>query len=304
MKIFLSFLLCLYLSLPFAAHAGSQRILATVFPVWLLLQEVTRDVPGVDADLLLPAGTGCPHDYAITPSERRTLAGADVLVMNGLGMESFLGPQEKLPELMKPGAAVVDCSKGLHHLLGEIQTHGDHAQNAPHHGANPHLFASPSMAAHMVQNMADQLSALLPAQSESLQANAMLAKKRLEALAQECSKLHLDGRRVVAQHSVFDYLARDCGLTVIAHIQSHEGQEPSARNMLDLLKLIRREQADAVLVEPQYPARAGQTLADETGIPCLSLDPAAHGPKHATLDYYENIMRANLHALERHLAHR
>jgi ABC-type Zn uptake system ZnuABC Zn-binding protein ZnuA len=131
---------------------------------------------------------------------------------------------------------------------------------------------------------------------------------RLEALAAECKSLggKLANRSVIAQHNIFDYLARDIGLTVEALIQSHDGQEPSARAMLALVRLIRSHKVAAVLTEPQYPARAGRTLAAETGIPCLELEPAANGPDKLTapLDWYENIMRSNLRNLEQALGTR
>ena len=62
----------------------------------------------------------------------------------------------------------------------------------------------------------------------------------------------------------------------------------------------------AVITEPQYPARAGRTLAAETGIPCITLDPAANGPDNiaSPLEWYENIMRGNIRTLEQALGTR
>jgi ABC-type Zn uptake system ZnuABC Zn-binding protein ZnuA len=76
--------------------------------------------------------------------------------------------------------------------------------------------------------------------------------------------------------------------------------------MLDLVRLIRSKGVAAVLTEPQYPARAGRTLAAETGIPCITLDPAANGPEglSSPLDWYEKIMRENLRTLEQALGTR
>ena len=99
MKTFFTFLVCLVLALASPAGAAAREITASVFPVWLLLREVARDVPGVNLSLLLPPGTGCPHDYAMTVQDRRALARADVLVVNGLGLESFLGEEGRAGKL-------------------------------------------------------------------------------------------------------------------------------------------------------------------------------------------------------------
>jgi len=309
MKAILSLLLCLCFGLSAApAHAGGQarEYTATVFPVWILLQEIAGGAPGVNVNLLLPAGSGCPHDYAMTPADRRTLARADVLVMNGLGLEAFLGDGAKLRSLLKPGASALEASKGVGGLL-----HSEgHSHDGHHHacGANPHIFASPSMMANMARSIAAQLAGLDPEHAALYEAKGQETAKRLETLAAECRNAgeKLAGRAVIAQHSAFDYLARDLGLSMEAHIQAHDGHEPSARAMLDLVRLIRAKKVAAVITEPQYPARTGRTLAAETGIPCISLDPAANGPEHLDhpLDWYEKTMRANLRTLEQALGTR
>lgn len=312
MKFILSLLLCLFLGLPSPARAEQPRELtATVFPVWILLKEVAKDVPGVNVTLLLPAGSGCPHDYAMTPNDRRRLAKADVLVMNGLGLEGFLGYASKRHSLLKPGASVVIAAQDLSGILPAEgsscgHSHSGHGKDAC--SANPHIFAAPSMMAQMARSIVSQLAGFDSANADRYRANGADIVGRLEALAAECrnSGEKLNARAVIAQHNIFDYLARDMGLSVEAHIQPHDGHEPSARGMLDLVRLIRSHKVAAVLTEPQYPARAGRTLAAETGIPCLELDPAANGPDNldSPLDWYEKLMRSNLRTLEQALGTR
>ena len=312
MKILLSLLLCLFLGQPSPARAEQPRELtATVFPVWILLKEVAKDVPGVNVNLLLPAGSGCPHDYAMTPNDRRRLAKADVLVMNGLGLEGFLGYAAKRNSLLKPGASVIIAAQDLSGILPAegscSHSHSGHGKDAC--SANPHIFAAPSMMAQMARSIVSQLTTSLDAaNADRYRANGADIVSRLEALAAECRRSgeKLNARAVITQHNIFDYLARDMGLHVEAHIQPHDGQEPSARGMLDLVRLIRSKNVAAVLTEPQYPARAGRTLAAETGIPCITLDPAANGPEglKSPLDWYEKLMRENLRTLEQALGTR
>ncbi len=297
MKILLTLLLGLVLSCPSSAFAAQKNVVASVFPVWLLLREVTRDVPDVSVGLLLPAGTGCPHDYAMTPQDRRTLARADVLVINGLGLESFLGTPEKTRDLMKPGAHLIDISRDVDGLMEEAG-HEGHG-----HGANPHIFASPAMMAKMALSLAGQLAETDKDNAALYTENGRRAAKSCEALAGACAAAgsRLAGKGVVTQHDIFGYLVRDMGLRVDGLIQPHEGQEPSARDMLNLVRLIREKGTAAVITEPQYPDRAGQTLASETGVPCIELDPVASGPADAPFDYYETVMRENLRTLEKSL---
>ena len=296
MKILTTLLLCLVLGCASPVLASGRELVASVFPVWLLLRQVVRDVPDTSVSLLLPAGTGCPHDYAMTPQDRRTLARADVLVINGLGLESFLGEPGRAGKLMKEGASVLDISSHVDGILHEEDDGHGHDE----HGANPHLFASPTMMSRMADSLAAQLSESDPEHAALYAANAERVKNSLRDVTEACVALGRSaaGRGIAVQHNIFNYLARDIGLNVDAVIQPHEGQEPSARDMLELVRVLREKKTAAIITEPQYPARTGNTLSAETGIPCLSLDPVASGPADAPADYYETVMRDNLRVLE------
>lgn len=152
------------------------------------------------------------------------------------------------------------------------------------------------MAAKVVRNIAAGLGKIDPAGAQLYADNARAYAARLEELANEMSAELKDvpNRKIVTQHAVLDYLAHDCSLEIVAVIEENPGQEPSAAEMLELVGDIKASGAAAIFTEPQYPAKAGQTIADEAGIPVAVLDPVASGPDDAPLDYYEKTMRANL----------
>ena len=79
------------LTLMCGAALAQTRVLATTFPVYQIVRNITQNVPDVEVQLMLPAQAGCPHDYALTPQDMSKLAQADILVLNGLGLEAFLG---------------------------------------------------------------------------------------------------------------------------------------------------------------------------------------------------------------------
>ena len=272
------------------ALAADSEILVTSFPLWLLARQVAAGIPGVTVDLLIPADAGCPHDYGLTPRDMMRLSAADVLIMNGLGMEAFLGADAAAAAArMKPGGRVIVSAEGVPDLLRD-------ADGTP----NPHLFASPRMAAWLVRNMGEGLAGAYPRHAGRYRANAAACAADLEALAADFAALgpRLARTRIMTQHRDFDYLARDSGLEVVAAVQPHEGQEPSAADLLRLVRLIREKGVGAVFTDSQYPARAGETLARETGIPLAVLDSVAGGPAGASPDYYKYVMKNNLHVLE------
>jgi ABC-type Zn uptake system ZnuABC Zn-binding protein ZnuA len=284
---------------PVAPATGKKlHILASTFPMTLFARNVTAGREGVYVEPMLPASMGCPHDYVLTPEDLRKIAEADVLVVNGLGMEEYLGkPVERVNATIR----VLDSSHGV---VGLLPSAGDKNHGHEHGVYNPHLFASPSMAAKVVRNLAEELAAVDPAGADLYRRNAHAYAARLEALAGEFAATGFRSRKIVTQHAVFDYLARDAGLEIVAVVEETPGQEPSAARMIEIVSLIRSSGAAAVFTEPQYPAKVTETIAKEAGVPVATLDPVAsrQGRDDAPLDYYERTMHRNLQTLQRTLS--
>ena len=282
--------------LPSAARVKKTRILCSVFPVWLFARNVTSGSLAVQLDLMLPAAMGCPHDYVLTPQDMEKIALADVLIINGLGLEEFIGAPLKKAN---PKIVVIDACKEISPMM--MKSEGDgHGDAHLHSEANPHLFASPRMAGQMVSNIAIQLAKIVPAEAQLYARNAASYSIRLTRLGEELSGAvrQLRARRVMTTHAVFDYLAGDAGLEIAAVIEETPGQEPSAADMLRLIKTIKESKVAAVFTEPQYPDRTARTIAREAGAPVAALDPVASGPQGAPMDYYEQAMRRNVKVLK------
>jgi zinc transport system substrate-binding protein len=320
-KIAIFFVLLFFAALP--AQAGNKRvILCSTYPIFQITRNVVVGMNSVDVQLLIPAALGCPHDYALTPQDMGKLNEADILIVNGLGMEEFLGtPVEKA----NPRIKVIDSSVGIKEILsyvghddehedndhdadhdGDHHEEGDedgHDHDHEHSGTNPHLFASPRMVSLLAMNIAGELSKLDPNAAGTYFTNAKGYAGKMNALAEEFMTLgkRLKNNRIVTQHGVFDYLARDMGLEIVAVVQEHGGREPSAADMLAIVKTVKEKKAGAIFTEPQYPAKVGHTIAREAGIVTATLDPVANGPEGAPLDYYETVMRQNLLTLEKTL---
>lgn len=207
--------------------------------------------------------------------------------------EHFLktaGGQDIEPVLQEPE------SGHTHHHAGK---HHEHDRHHYHGGVNSHLFASPRMTAKLALNIAAELSKADPDGAAIYSKNAYLYAETMNKLADDMAVLgkRLKNNRIVQPHGVFDYLARDMGLQIVAVMQAH-GQEPSASEMMHLVDTIQTSHAGAIFTEPQYPEKTGKVLSKETGIPVAVLDPVATGPENAPLTYYETVMRQNMKTLE------
>jgi ABC-type Zn uptake system ZnuABC Zn-binding protein ZnuA len=315
-----------------AGDKGKLTVLVDTFPIYQIVKNVTAGDNGINVELLLSPELGCPHNYVLTPADMRKIAGADVLVTNGLELDSFLNSADLRANSKLRG---IDSSAGIQGILQSAEAcegdhdkedddHSDHGAAAhaghdhhekashkvkdshAHAGANPHLFASPLMSAKLAVNIAIKMSEIRPGVKSLYQNNAALFMSRMRVLNDEFTAAvkRLKNNRIVTQHGVFDYLARDVGLEIVAVIQTHPGSEPSASEMLGLVKKIKEKKAGAVFAEPQYAMKVPQTIAKEAGIPVANLDPVASGPAGAANDYFEKTMRANIQILEKTLGTR
>jgi len=310
-----SLLFFMFSSQAFSAQAAAKRILCTTFPVFQITRNVTAGVDGIEVELMIPARLGCPHNYSLTPGDMRKIASADILVINGLGMEEFLGAPlyEANPELV-----TVNSAEGIEGLLefghsesGEHPGDDKHMEDqdpdsAPeetahsHSDLNPHLFASPGMAVKLTVNITEGLAGIYPDGAGTFRENGRRYAAELNNLAEGFTTLagRLINNRIVTQHGAFDYLARDAGLKIVAVINAEGGSSLSAAGIISLVKKINQTKAGAVFTEPQYPRRIGTAIAGEAGIPAGELDPVASGPENAPLDYYQTVMRRNMEVLE------
>lgn len=293
------------------AEPAARKILCTTYPLHLIARNITEGRANVSVERLLPSQLGCPHDYVLTPQDMKRLEKADILIINGLGLEEFLSiPLKKI----NPNLIVIDSSRDITPLLPDTEGHHHHAEGEKAHSGhraaselqtrmNPHLFASPKMAARIAAAVASGLSATDPEGAEVYSRNARAYSERLDALARDFASAvsGLRNNRIITQHGVFDYLARDSGLEIVGVIQAHAGKDPSAAEMIALVKTARSTGAGAVFAEPQYPQRIARTIATEAGIAFAVLDPVASGPENPPLSYYETVMRANIETLKKTL---
>ena len=276
---------------PSAGAADPLRVLTSFLPMEIFTRNVVGDAPGVTVVSMLPASMGCPHDYALTPGDMKKIASADLFVVNGYGMEEFLGE----PVLRaNPKIRIAETARAVPPI------HGGHG----HGDINPHTWVSPRNAILQVREIEKALSTARPASAGAFRRNADAYISRLSALAEEFEAAAKTFRRrnIVTFHNVFDYLSRDLGLTVVGVIETAPGQEPSAGEIRNLSRTIREKKVPVVFSEPQYSPKLAEALAKEAGVPVRVLDPVSTGSPAPTA--YEDAMRRNLSTLKEALSAR
>ena len=260
-------------------------IVASFYPVYLDVLQLTKDVPGVDATLLVPPSTGCLHDYALTGGDMKTLTGADVLVVNGGGMEGFL---TQLATDFS-GLTVIESSQGIVPVLDPLGA------------TDPHVWTSPKSASIQLSNIARGLAEADPAHAVLYAANATRYGEALAALDRRAETVFAPyvGTHVLAGHSSFLYFARDYGFEVIGLFGLDDGQTVGTGELSRMIDAAKTLPGSLIVSDPQYPAIAGETVARETGLQACVFDSVAGGTLEgaAALNDYLDRMNANLDRL-------
>ena len=162
---------------------------------------------------------------------------------------------------------------------------------------NAHVWLDPSRAIKQVQNIADGLAEADPAHAAAYQENAAGYIERLTALDSELKAqlAPFAGADIITFHEAFAYFADAYGLHVAGVIANEPGEEPSTRDIADTCDLVTTLGIRTLFVEPQYPQKAAETIARETGASIYTLDPCVSGD--GTKESYETIMRENARVL-------
>lgn len=269
-----------------AARAASKpvRITASFYPMYIATLNVTKGVPGVEVRDLTKPMTGCLHDYSITTDDMKQLTKTDIFVVNGAGMESFLDKVIK----QQPNIKIVSASDGI-----ELIKDGT--------GENPHVWVSVSLHLKQVRNIASQLALADPQHAKQYARNAAVYVAKLERLRSEmhAGLKDLKTRDIITFHEAFPYFAKEFGLHIAAVIEREPGSEPSAKELAETITLVKKAKVKALFAEPQYPAKAAQAIARETGAKLYTLDPAVTGPMKD--DAYIITMTKNLSELRKAL---
>lgn len=276
-------------------------VAATMLPTTVFALNLLQGVPGVTVRALSQPETGCLHDYQLQPDDLRLLSQADLLLLNGAGMEaSFLDRIfQQYPDLPQ-----VDSSTGVQLLASSVaHEHGSEHEHESHeppheHEQNGHIWMSVGNAMQQVRNIAEALCALLPGDAAAIRSNEAAYLARLETLQSDmrAATAPLSGAAIVTYHDAFAYLADEQGLRVAATLVADPEDTPSTRAVASLVDEIRSEGLQVVFTEPGASTQSAGTLARETGIRIASLDPITRG--EATLDAYETRQRANLRTLQ------
>jgi len=256
---------------------GKLQVVTSFYPVYIGALNITDQVEGITLTNLAKPTTGCLHDYQLSTEDMVRLGEADIFLINGGGMESFMeevaGQYPKLPIIETGSAYLAEANK------------------------NTHIWLCLDGYASQMEVMEKALSEIDPDNRYAYRENLGIYLEELDRLkikAEELSK-KIGGIKVILFHEGFEYLTDMLELEAVAVLDMDEDTGLNAGELSDLAELAKKEGAVYLLCDSGSGKTAADTIAGEINGEVIVLDPLTSGASEKTA--YLTAMENNLNIL-------
>ena len=248
------------------SQTGSADILATTGPVAEIAEALTSGT-GLTVDTLITESVSCLHDYSLSVQQMKAVQESSLVMLSGCGLEEFMVDALS-------GRDVIELADGISvHEADEHAHEEEHAHNHAHE-LDPHVWLDPDNLAVMAHNAAAALSAHWPEHADTIAENetAFCAELAVLKAYGEAQLTELTCRELVTFHDGFSYFADAFDLTIAASMEIEAGSEPAARELCEIVDLVRAHEIPAIFTERNGAQDAAGIVSRETGAPVFALD--------------------------------
>lgn len=256
---------------------GQYTVVTSFYPMYIAALNVVGENDHIRLENLSEPQTGCLHDYQLTPADMQLLSTADAFIINGGGIESFLGEvAEQYPDL-----TIINASEQV-----------DLIEDNAHAWMNIEAYMT------QVKTIEAELSAADPADTEQFSENADAYLAKLSSLKEQADAVKplTKGKNIVIFHEAYEYVAEEFGMQVSYVMDLDEERQVSAGEVADVVRTVTDGGVRVILAEELYGKDMGDTVESETDAKICYLDTLVRGDYDA--DSYLNAMQQNITLLK------
>ena len=305
------------------AQEGDFVVMTSFYPMYIATMNITDGVNGVEVKNLTNNATGCLHDYQLSTKDLKQLDKADMLIVNGGGMESFLedvySQYGNLTVVTATdGVNLLASTDGHEHSHADAHDEDEH-DNSEHtdadihdadehdshdHGEyNAHSWIDISLYIKEVENIADALIENNPENASYYTENLNKYKEKLQRMLDETNEIKeavsnnrksADG--VVVFHEAFDYLEDSLNLNITETINMDDNSVLSAAQIGDIIDDVNSGNVKYILADETYGKAAAEAVKKECDVKVIYIDPLTSG--ESDKDAYVDGMHKNLELLK------
>lgn len=283
------------------AEGGSISVVTSLYPVYVLTQNLADQISDIKVDSLTDFSAGCLHDYQLTTNDMKLLSSADVFIINGGGMEDYIEDViDNYPEI-----TVIDLSKDIA-MIESLEHEGED---------NPHVWLDPQLYTIQIRNarkgLEEYIKSLETDKSadiiDKLNFNTDVYLDKIQDIVEDMN-LILDSvknralnndisNKVVIFHDSFAYLADKAGLEVAYAVEIDEEHPLSAGEIAEIIDTINDQGIQYLFTEEQHDGTISDRIKEETGADIYVIDSAVTGD--GSKDSYLEAMRHNIDTLNK-----
>ena len=302
-------------------------VVTSFYPMYIATLNIVDGVEGVRLENLSEPQTGCLHDFQLTPEDMKLLSTADVFVINGGGIESFMSDVAKAYPKLDVVEACEDVallseddadsdhdhdhdadaesdsdhdhdheadteSDSDHDHDHEADAESDSAHDHDHGDENAHAWMSVPRYRTMVQTIASRLAEKDAKHADEYYANAKAYDAKLAVLEEKINSLKslTNGQNIIIFHEAYAYVADDFSMNACYLLDLDEERSVSAGEIKQVIGAIKDDGVSVILAEELYGKSMGDTVSRETDVHVVYIDPLNRGEydKDSYLDGMEH----------------
>ena len=291
-KLLMTLLIILTFSTPALAKVS---IVATLPWIGSLASDLGKDKVAVKV-LVKPSQD--PHQIEAKPSMILAVKSADILIYNGLDLEigylPLLIESSRNPKVQPGQSGNLDCSQ----FIKVIEKHEsvDRSMGDVHPLGNPHYHLSAQNILGIARGMTQVLSGLDPEHASFYKTNLANFEAKLKEKRKQWASASLTGKRFIAYHRFFEYLAQEFGFQIVGYVEEKPGIPPSAGYIEKLVETMKRSKPDAIITTAYSGKDEINALSQKTGVKSIVI-PHDVGSAPGVNDWF-SLMDAVLKSLQ------
>jgi zinc/manganese transport system substrate-binding protein len=283
-----------------AAPVGQSSQKLQVIATTTIVGDIVSIIGGehIELNVLLPAEAD-PHAFEPAPRDAALVSGADLVFMNGLGLDSFI------ERLIPDEVSAVEVSNGIQPLEGEEHSdEGEEGENHEHEELfDPHVWQDPANVIIWVENITTALAEADPDNSRAYEANASAYIAELNELdawiKEQVSPLPLEKRVLVTDHEALGYFAHRYEFEIVGAVipSSSTVAAPSALELAELESKIAEHNVPAIFIGTSANPELVTQLAADLGVEIVPIYGEALSDADGPAPTYLEMMRYNVEAI-------
>ena len=235
------------------------KVVTTVSPITSIVENIGG--PRIILEGVVPEGVNS-HTFEPTPSMAKLMAGADLIIINGLFLEE---PTLALAESNKKDDAVILALGDRSVTPDEWQFDFTFPESAGH--PNPHLWPDPNLGLRYAELVQDRLAALDPDNAAYYAGNLEIFRGKVEKMDQAIrvavATVPEGNRKLLTYHDSWAYFAKQYGMEVIGAVQPSNFSQPSVREVAELIDQVKELGLPAVFGSEVFSSDVLEAIASE-----------------------------------------